>query len=328
MISRRAVLKLGSASALAAAWSSAHAAYPDKPIRLVVPLAPGGNGDIMARLAVPTMVSMLGQPVVVDNKGGGGGSLGGEAVARAKPDGYTLLWGANGPLVNSPLMLREPHYDAARDFAAVGLMSLVPMALVVKPSLPVHSLEEFVSYSATRGKQGVSIGTSGIGGANHIPLEVFKAATHANILHVPYRGGGAAIPDLLGGNVDGLFTEVSTVLAMHADGRARILGVTSDRRSPLLPDVQTFIEYGLKDFTAYTFNGLWAPARTPPSLIAPLQRALAAAVRDPRVVAGMQERAAFAASAEQQTSAGAQAFLENEIARARRAMQIADIKPE
>jgi tripartite-type tricarboxylate transporter receptor subunit TctC len=320
------MLKWGAAGALGTSLP-AWAAYPDSQIRLVIPFAAGGNGDVMARLAVPVMVGQLGQSVVPDNRGGGGGSIGAEVVRRARPDGYTLLWGANGPLVNSPLMMRSPIYDSLRDFTAIGLMSLVPMVLVVKSSLPVKNLKEFVAYSKTRGASGVPIGSSGIGGANHVPLERFKAATQANIVHVPYRGGGSALPDLLGGTVDGLFTEVSTVLSLHRDGKVRIIGVTSEQRLALLPDVQTFIEAGLSGFTAYTFNGLWGPAGMSAALVSRLQGALASAVKDPKVLQRIASFGAMPATPEQQTPAGATAFLKNEIEETKRVMASAHIMP-
>ena len=326
MLTRRHFITSAGATGLLAA-GPAWAAYPERPVRLIVPLGAGGNGDIMARLTQPLMVSRLGQPIVVDNKGGAGGGLGADLAAQAPADGYTLLWGSNGSLVNSPLMLREPRYKPATDFQAVGLMSLVPMAIVLRKGLPVRNLKELVDYAA-KTPQGVSIGTSGIGGANHIPLELFKAATRANILHVPYKGGGSALPDLLSGTVDGLLTEVSTVIDMHNEGRVQIVGLAADQRSPLLPQVQTFIEYGLKDFTAYTFNGLWARAGTPADVIASLQAALAFALKDPGLIASVTKRAALVAPPALQTPAGAQQFLAREIARAQEAMRIASIQPE
>jgi tripartite-type tricarboxylate transporter receptor subunit TctC len=329
MISRRDLLKFSGLAAVSSAFP-AHAAqsnWPDHPIRLIVPLAPGGNGDIMARLAQPTLTERLGKTVVVENKGGAGGSLGTDVAARAAADGYTLLWGSNGSLVNSPLMLKKPPYDPQKNFTAIGLMALVPMAIVVRKGLPVKNLKELVAYANSQ-RNGITIGSSGVGGANHIPLELFKAATKANILHVPYRGGGPALADLLGGQVDGLFTEVSTVLPMHADGTARIIGLAADHRSPLAPEVETFIEYGLKDFTAYTFNGMWAPAGTPDDVIAKVQAALAASLQVKSVLDNLAMRAAFPATPEQQTPAGARAFLDNEIERTKLAMKLGNIQPE
>lgn len=310
------------------AWSgSALAAFPDRPIRIVVPFAAGGNGDLMARLAGPRMSDRLGQPVVVENRAGAGGSAGAELIARSKPDGYNLLWGAGGPMVNSPLLMLSPRYDPMRDFAPIGLMSLMPMVLVVRTGLPARNLTELVGYSKGNGR-GVTVGTSGVGGANHVPLELFKAATGANLVHVPYRGGGAAAPDLVAGNVDGLLTEFSTVLDLHREGQARILAITSARRAPLVPDVQTFIDFGLPNFVFSTFSGLWAPAGTPEDVVGPIQAALAAATNDRAVNERLAALGAEPASPEQQTPAGTAAFLQNEITRSRRAIELAGIKPE
>ncbi|MBA2962386.1 MULTISPECIES: Bug family tripartite tricarboxylate transporter substrate binding protein [Ramlibacter] len=322
---RREWLALAAAGALAPGL--ARAAYPERPIRLVIPFAAGGNGDIMARVTAPYLVPGAPQGVVPDNRGGAGGGLGAEIVARAKPDGHTLLWGANGPLVNSVLMSPQPRYDPLKDFSAIGLMSLVPMGLVVRPEVPARSLKEFLAYARAQ-PGGVSIGTSGLGGANHVPLEVFKAATGANILHVPYKGGGSALPDFLGGTTQGLFTEISTVLGFHREGRARILAIASEQRLSLLSDVQTFIENGLRDFTAYTFNGLWAPAGTQPDVISALNRGLLGALRDRGVLADVVARGALLANEAQATPAGARAFLEREIARTRQAMKVAGIQPQ
>jgi tripartite-type tricarboxylate transporter receptor subunit TctC len=328
MTTRRHLLRLA-AVAPALAWAApAFAAFPDRPIRVIVPFAAGGNGDVMARLAAPRMAEKLGQPVVVENRAGGGGVVGAEVIARSRPDGYNLVWGAGGPLVNGPLLMLNPRYDPVKDFAPVGLMSLMPMVIVVRPGLPVRNLRELVEYSKRPGNRGVTIGTSGVGGANHVPLELFKTATGANLEHVPYRGGGAAIPDLLAGNVDGLLTEFSTVLDMHKEGRARILGITSVERSSLVPDVQTFIEFGLADFTAFTFSGIWAPANTPADVVARLQAALAAVVEDSAVLERLSVMGAVPATPEQRTPAGAAAYLNTEIARARRAIELAGIKPE
>ncbi|WP_043829804.1 Bug family tripartite tricarboxylate transporter substrate binding protein [Muricoccus aerilatus] len=326
MPTRRHLLRLAPALPALALARPAVAAFPDRPIRIVVPFAAGGNGDLMARLAGPRMSERLGQPVVVENRAGAGGSAGAEVVARSRPDGYNLLWGAGGPMVNSPLLMLNPRYDPLRDFASIGLMSLMPMVLVVRANLPARNLAELVELS--KKGPGITVGTSGVGGANHVPLELFKAATGANLVHVPYRGGGAAAPDLVAGNVDGLLTEFSTVLDLHREGQARILAITSAHRAPLVPEAQTFVEFGLRDFVFYTFSGLWAPAGTPEEVITRLQAALAAATNDPAVTERLAALGAEPASPQQQTPAGTADFLRNEITRSRRAIELAGIKPE
>jgi tripartite-type tricarboxylate transporter receptor subunit TctC len=324
-LSRRALLRLAGAAPAAIALP-ALAAYPDRPVRVVVPFAPGGNGDVMARLVAPGMGARLGQVLVVDNRAGAGGAVGAEQVARGRADGYTLLWGAGGPLVNAPLLMRNPPYDPVRDFAPIGLASLMPGVIVVRTEVPVRSLRELVDH--TRGGRSLTMGTSGVGGANHVPLELFKAATGANLIHVPYRGGGAAVPDMIAGNVDGMLTEFSSVLDLHREGRVRILGIGSRERSPLLPEVETFIEFGLADFTASSFSGYWAPAGTPAEAIGPLVGALQSVMAQPAVVERMVALGAVPATREQQTPEGTADFLRIEIARAKKAIELAGIKPE
>ena len=327
ILPRRNFIKIASLTALLSS-KDVWAKYPDHPIHLIVPLAVGGNGDNMARLTQPLMASQLGQPLVIENRGGAGGSLGTEIASHAQADGYTLLWGSNGSLVNSPLMQKVPRYNPLKDFQSIGLMSMVPMVLVLRKGLPINNLKEFIAYGASNGGAGLSIGTSGVGGSNHIPLELFKKATNAKILHVPYRGGGSALPDLLGGNVDGLFTEVSTVLDMHNTGQARIIGIASSQRSPLIPEVETFIDFGLNNFTAFTFNGLWATSPAPADCINQLQSALAYALKNQQLIANVTKHGGLIAPVELQTPLGAQKFLEKEINTTILAMKIANIEPE
>jgi len=307
--------------------AGAQGRFPDRPVRVVVPFAAGGNGDVMARLVAPGLSEALGQPVVVENRTGAGGGVGAEFVTRSRPDGHVLLWGAGGPLVNAPLLTRQPRYDPVRDLAPIGLASLMPLVLVVRAEVPARGLAGLVALSRAR-REGLAIGTSGVGGANHVPLELFKAATGANLVHVPYRGGGAAVPDMLAGNVDGMLTELSSVLDFHRQGQARMLGIFALDRSPLVPEVGTVIESGLADFTAFSFSGLWAPAGTPEEAVAAVQRALAATMARPAVTERMVALGAVPATPEQRTPAGTAAFLAAEIERARRAIQLAGITPE
>ncbi|MBX6375566.1 MAG: tripartite tricarboxylate transporter substrate binding protein [Acetobacteraceae bacterium] len=301
--------------------------WPTRPIRFIVPFAAGGNADITARLFASHISPRLGQPIVVENRSGATGAIGSEFVARSQPDGYTLLIGSPGSIINGPLLQLHPRYDPIADFTPIALLGQVPMVIIVRPGLPVHSLGELVSYSKTR-RQGVTIGTSGIGGANHLPLELFKAATGANLVHVPYRGGGATLPDFVAGNVDGVLIELPSVLDLHRQGRGRILGIASAHRSALVPEVPTFIEFGLQDFLASSFVGLFAPAGTPAEIIETLQAALAEAVKETEVQERLASFGADPPTAEELTTAGVAAFLQQELAKARRAIAIAGLKPE
>jgi tripartite-type tricarboxylate transporter receptor subunit TctC len=313
----------------AQAWAQAAPAggWPDRPIRFIVPFAAGGNSDVTARLFAARITGRLGQPIVVENRSGATGAIGTEAVVRSRPDGYTLLIGSPGSIVNGPLLMAAPRYDPMKDLVPVALLGQVPMVIIVKPGLPVRDLTELVTYSKTR-PNGVTIGTSGVGGANHLPLELFKAATGANLVHVPYRGGGSTLPDFVSGNVDGILIELPSVLDLHRDGRGRILGLAAPQRSPQVPEVATFIEQGLKDFLAASFVGLFAPAGTPEPVLKSLQAAIAEAAADPEVLARLASFGADPPKGPELTTPGVARFLEGEVMKARRAIEIAGLKPE
>ncbi|MEI6159857.1 MAG: tripartite tricarboxylate transporter substrate binding protein [Roseococcus sp.] len=305
----------------------AQAAFPDRPIRFIVPFAAGGNSDVTARLFGARIATRLGQPVVVENRSGATGAIGTEAVIRSRPDGYTLLIGSPGSIVNGPLLMANPRYNTLTDLVPVALLGQVPMMIIVRPQIPARNLAELVAYSRAR-PEGVSIGTSGVGGANHLPLELFKAATGANILHVPFRGGGSTLSDFLAGNVDGLLIELPTVLEIHREGRGRILGVSAAERSPQAPEVPTFIEQGIEGYLASSFVGLFAPAGTPEPVLAALQAALAEAASDPDIRARLLSFAATPPMPAELTTPGFRALLEGEFIKARRAIAIAGLRPE
>jgi tripartite-type tricarboxylate transporter receptor subunit TctC len=325
---RRGLLALA-AVLPAQAWAQAApgGGWPDRPIRFIVPFAAGGNSDVTARLFAGRITARLGQPIVVENRSGATGAIGTEAVVRSRPDGYTLLIGSPGSIVNGPLLMAAPRYDPIKDLVPVALLGQVPMVIIVKPGLPVRDLTELVTYSKTR-PSGVTIGTSGVGGANHLPLELFKAATGANLVHVPYRGGGSTLPDFVAGNVDGILIELPSVLDLHRDGRGRILGLAAPQRSPQVPEVATFIEQGLKDFLAASFVGLFAPAGTPEPVLKSLQAAIAEAAADPEVLARLASFGADPPRGPELTTPGVASFLEGEVMKARRAIEIAGLKPE
>jgi tripartite-type tricarboxylate transporter receptor subunit TctC len=325
-ISRRDLLRaIGSASALALAPRAAIAAYPDRPIRLVVPFAPGGNADIVARLVGERMSEALGQPVVVDNRAGAGGSIGAEHVARAAPDGYTLLTGSNGPLTVNPFVQAKLAYDPLKDFAPIGLTSLVPHAIIVNAAVPARTLQELVALSQA---QQIGVGTAGVGSATHLTLERFNAQTGAKLTHVPYRGGGALLPDLVAGNIQGAMTEFSSALPHHRGGKARFVAIASAKRSPLAPEVATMVESGVSDFTAASYIGILAPAGTPPDVVARLQAALARALNSSAVLDKMRELGVEVATPELMTATGFDAFIRQEYDRSREAARIAGLKKE
>jgi tripartite-type tricarboxylate transporter receptor subunit TctC len=326
-IRRRLVIAaLGAAPILPLLAQRALAAYPERPIHLIVPFAAGGNADIVGRITGDLISKALGQPVVVENRGGGGGSIGAEFVARAAPDGYTLLVGSNGPLTIDPFMHANPGYDPLKDFIAVALTSYVPHALILSNKIEAQTMSELVAQSK---KAAVTIATSGIGSATHMTLERLKAATGANLTHVPYRGGGALMPDLIGGNVDGAMTEFSTALPMHQAGQAHIIAIAALHRSKLAPDIPTFDESGVKDFTAQSYIGVVAPAKTPPDVIAKLQRAIAQGLSSGSPAAQrLVSLGSEVASPEQMTAKGFADFIQTDYENMRAAAKLAGITPQ
>jgi tripartite-type tricarboxylate transporter receptor subunit TctC len=293
---RRLIITLGLGSAATLLPRTAFAAYPDRPIHLIVPFAPGGNADIVGRIVGERISNALGQPVVVDNRGGAGGSIGAEAVARATADGYTLFVGSNGPLTVNPFVQAKLGYDPLKDFAAVALTSYVPHVIILNDKVEAKTLQELIALSK---KQQISIATSGVGSATHMTLERFKAATGANIVHIPYRSG-----------------------------KARIVAIAAAQRSQLAPDIATFIEGGVKGFTAQSYIGILAPAATPPAIVAQLQKAIVAGLTNGPAPDKLRAMGSEIATPEQMTPAGFAAFIRADYEHMREAAKLAGIVPK
>jgi tripartite-type tricarboxylate transporter receptor subunit TctC len=325
-ISRRTLLTaLATTPLVALLPRPAFAAYPDKPIRLIVPFAAGGNADLVARIVGEAMSPSLGQPIVVESRAGAGGSIGAAAVATAAPDGYTLLTGSNGPLTVNPFVQAKLPYDPLKDFVPIGLANLAPHSIVLNNSVQVKTLAELIELSK---KQQVTLGTAGVGSASHMTLARFNAATGAKFVHVPYRGGGALVPDVLAGTVSGAMTEVSTLLAHHGQGKVRIFVVASAKRLGRLPDVPTMIESSVKDFTAASYVGVLAPAKTPPDVVATLEKALVKALADKSAQEKFIASGAELVPDDLQTSKGFAAYIAKEFENSKEAAQLAGLKPE
>ena len=327
-ISRRTIIAaLGGLPAAALLPRGAFAAgWPDRPIHLIVPFAPGGNADIVGRLVGDQIGKAVGQTVVVENRGGAGGGIGAAYVARANPDGYTLFVGSNGPLTVNPFVQAHLEYDPLKDFAPIALTSYVPHAIIVTNSLAAKTLPEMIALSK---QHPITMASSGVGSATHMTIERFKAATGANITHVPYRSGGALMPDLMGGSVQSAMTEFSTALPLHKGGKARIIAVASAHRSKLAPDIPTFIDGGVKDFTAQSYIGILAPAKTPADIIAKVEKAVQNGLKSGSPAAErLVQLGAEVATPEQMTAKGFAAFIKVDYEHMKEAAKLAGIKPK
>lgn len=241
-------------------------AYPVRPIRLIIPFGPGASNDIVARIIAPRLSENLGQSVVVDNRTGAGGIVAAELVAQAQPDGHTALMGSPGPLVVNPLLIAKLSYSPQRDFAPVSLVSIVPGVLLVHPATPVKSVGELIALARAKPGQ-LNYASTGQGSVPHLSGELFKVLAKVDLVHVPYKGSGAAITDLLGGQINVFFDNVASALPYVKSGKLRGLAVTTARRSDQLPNVPTMIEAGVPGYESSSWNGIVMPAKTPKATI-------------------------------------------------------------
>ncbi len=262
--------------------------YPVKPVRLIVPFPPGGSVDLNARLLSVKFSEILGQQVVVENRSGASGMIGSEAVVRAAPDGYTLLLQSN-PLVTSTILYSRPLYDPLNDFAPISLLSTVPTAVAVHPSVPVRSVRELLAFARAR-PEALNYASSGIGSNSHITGELFNLLGKTRIVAIQFKGGGPALQAAISGEVPIAFSNVSETKRMVEAKRLRALGVSSLKRSPVLPDVPTIAEAGLPGFEFHAWHGLLAPKGTPPKLVTLLNEKLRSAMSSPEQVKRFQER--------------------------------------
>ncbi|MDH0681160.1 tripartite tricarboxylate transporter substrate binding protein [Achromobacter animicus] len=313
-----AVLALGAAQPATAA-----AGFPARPITLVVPFPAGGTPDILARILGEDLGRRLGQPLIVENRAGAGGNIGAQAVARAAPDGYTLLMCAFGCTV-APSLYQPAPYDIVKDFAPVAMIGTVPSVLVVNPQVPANTLPELLAYArANPGK--LNSASSGVGGSAHLATELLKQRAGIDVAHIPYKGAGQVAADLLGGQVDMYFDNLPASLANIRAGKLRALAVASSKRAPAIPDVPTFAEGGVPDFLITPWFGIMAPARTPAAELDALHHAFAAALQAPEVAAKMRELGVETASGTRQSLGD---FVGAETARWKDVIQANHIKAE
>ncbi|WP_137893210.1 tripartite tricarboxylate transporter substrate binding protein [Ramlibacter sp. 2FC] len=280
-LDRRQLLK-SAAAGLATLPFGLHAQdYPSRPIRLVVPFPPGGPTDVLARIVATRLAEKLKQQVIVDNKPGASGMIGADMVAKAAPDGYTLLANASIHVIN-PSLYAKPRYDAIADFATVSNLADVPLVLAVHPKVPARSVKELVAL-AKSAKTPLAFASAGNATSQHLSGEAFKLAAGIDMLHVPYKGSAPALTDLVGGQVQLMFDSLPSSMPFIKSGAIRALAVTTPRRSLALPDVPTVAESGFPQFSISTWYGVWAPAGTPAGLVQRLSSEIAAIVRLPDV---------------------------------------------
>jgi tripartite-type tricarboxylate transporter receptor subunit TctC len=272
-------LLLSVVALIAAAPIAAAQDYPTRPITLVVGYAAGGGNDIMARIAAEKMSPVLGQQIVIENRGGAGGSIATRAVAKAAPDGYTLVLGGTGTLAINPTLYSNVGYDPRKDFAPIGLIGTSALVLVVHPSIPAHDVKELIAYAkANPGK--LTYASAGVGSGIHLAAEYFRFQASIEMTHVPYKGSAPALTDLVGGHVSMYFSSLPPAIALVKEGKLRALAVTGLKRSPVFPDLPTVAEQGLPGFEAVLHYGIVAPAGTPRPIIDKLNAALREALGD------------------------------------------------
>ena len=296
--------------------------YPTKPIRMIVPYPPAGGTDIVARVVNEPLSTLLGQPIIVDNKGGAAGNLGTDLAAKATADGYTVLFTLSSHTINPKLYGKLP-FDVEKDFAAVSLAAYIPQILVVNTSVPINSIQELIAYAKARpGK--LNYASVGIGSPGHIAGELFKLKTGVDIVHVPYKGGGPAVTDTLGGQVQLLFVSLPAAFQYVKAGRLRAIAVASDKRSVAAPDIPTIAEQGV-DCVVNSWYGALVPAKTPPAVVTRLNGAMVEVLNRPDVREKLMVQGAEAASS---TPAEFEALIRDELKKWDYVIREAKITPE
>src|SRR5438445_863491 len=264
--------------------------YPARPIKLVVPYAPGGGADGVARIVAKAMSDSIGQPIVIENKGGAGAIVGTDLVNKSEPDGYTLLLGQSGPISINPAVYKKLPYDPLKDFAPVTMTTSYPYIMVVNPKLGVKTVQEFVALAKSKPGE-LNYGTAGVGASNHLLTELFDGKAGIKMTHIPYRGTALAVTDLIGGQVQVVFADPVSALAQVNAGTLLALAVTSKDRSPVAPDVPTISESGYPGFDAIAWHGILAPAQTPAAIIGRLNAEIVKALQDPETRSLLEKQA-------------------------------------
>ena len=275
-------LRAGAVLAAMAVAAMAQAQFPDRPLRLIVPFAPGGNIDLTARTIAPGMSQVLGQPVVVDNRSGAGGRIGAEVAAKSAPDGYTLLLGSSGSLTINPVFGTNVSYDPLRDFTPTTLVSITPLVVTVHPSVPVKTIAALIALAKKQPGR-LAVASAGIGSTTHIANEIFQIEAGVKFIHVPFKGSGPALVDLVGGHADLMFDQLSTSSPHIRAGRLRALALTTSKRSALLPEIPTIEEAGVRGYEVETWTGVFLPANAPKEIVARIWKAAYDTLAQPSV---------------------------------------------
>jgi len=297
--------------------------YPNKPIRFIVPYPPAGGTDVVARILTEPLGAALGQPIVIDNRGGAAGNVGTDIAAKAPADGYNVLFTLSSHTINPKLYSKLP-FDVEKDFVPISLAAMIPQILVVHPSVPANNVQELIAMAkAQPGK--LNYASVGTGSPGHIAGELFKLKAGIEIVHVPYKGGGPAVTDTIGGQVQMLFVSMPAAWQHVKSGRLKAIAVTSDKRSVAAPDVPTFLESGVPDYVVNSWYGALAPAKTPPAIVAKLQAAFAQVLANPQVKEKLLAQGAEAAPT---TQAEFDKIIRDELAKWDYVIRAANIKPE
>jgi tripartite-type tricarboxylate transporter receptor subunit TctC len=267
---------------MALSWAAIAQDFPSHPVRIVVPWPPSGNVDITARTLAPAFAEALGQPVIVENRAGAGGTIGTAAVVKSAADGYTLLLGSSGTVTSGPAVFKHLSYDPLKDLVAIGPIQSVPIVLTVAPKTTVSNFQEYFSLIKSRPGQ-VSIASAGNGSSNHLAIELFMRMADVKLLHIPYKGSGPAITDLLGSQVESMMDQLTASIGHIKEGRIRAIAISSPRRSPLLPNVPTLDEAGVKGYEAATWTGIFVPLGATREVIETLSVALRKAMANESV---------------------------------------------
>lgn len=309
---------IGAAAGIAVAQD-----YPNKPIRFIVPYPPGGGTDVVARILTEPLTNALGQPIIIDNRGGAAGNVGTDIAAKAPADGYNILFTLSSHTINPKLYPKLP-FDVEKDFVPISLAAMIPQILVVHPSVPANNVQELIAYAkAQPGK--LNYASVGTGSPGHIAGELFKLKTGVDIVHVPYKGGGPAVTDTIGGQVQMLFVSMPAAWQHVKSGRLKAIAVTSDKRSVAAPDVPTFLESGVPDYVVNSWYDALAPAKTPPAALAKLQAAFAQVLQNPQIKEKLLLQGAEAAPS---TPAEFDRIIRDELAKWDYVIRAANIKPE